>query len=195
MILEDNTITITRPAIKHYGALGAVIIQELYNHYQTDVVKKDVPQWREDCLGYLPEATIKRVMTTLVNDGKVTKDDDNVYLFDGTKKKKEKKEKKPRKEQPHWEIAVKLVEWCEDDPTLVTPTKYIRLASRLHKQAYTIEYLEKRYGPDGDWYKYEFKGKKGTRPNQGDITRTIRTEWKEEEPEKATKEIKTAWSN
>jgi hypothetical protein len=155
----------------------AIILQELYNHYRSDVIKKDVAMWRQDCLGYIPDATIKRVMTTLRNSGKIRVDDESVYLkeTDGRPKEEEEpKEKKPREEQPHWTIAVKLVEWCESDPALVSPTKYVKLAVKLHRQGYTLEYLEKRYGPGGLWYTHEFKGQKGNRPNHADITRTIR---------------------
>lgn len=175
MILENETITINRTAVKHYGGLGAIILQELYNTYG-DTVTIDVPGWRESCLNYIPDATIKRVLTTLRDEGKIRMTDTTLYIKESTNEKSIKvpKTKKERDtNNPVWDMAVALCIIVGQSENFLTPNRYLKFAKQLIDSGKTVEYMEEKYGKDKWWYITTYKGQKGSPPNLDDIRKTI----------------------
>jgi len=175
MILQNNTITVSREAVKKYGGLGAIILQELYNNYGETVVI-DVPQWRIDCLDYIPEATIKRILTELSKDGKIKRDETNLYILDAPPKRvktEPKVKEKDTKENPIWEMAVLLCEIVGQAKNLQTPQRYLPFAKQLINDGRTHEFIKNRYGLGGWWYKTQYKGTLGQPPRLDDIRTTL----------------------
>lgn len=175
MLLTD-TLTIKRDAIKHFGGLGAIILQELFNQYG-EIIELDVDDWRETCLDYIPVVTIKRVITTLRNEGKIEFTETHLVIPNiPQKRKRTAKQNEPaadKKSNPVWEMAELICKLVGQSEKFYTPNKYLKFAKQLIDDGRTIEYMEKKYGLGGWWYETQYKGQQGSPPNTQDIRTTL----------------------
>lgn len=176
MILEKNTVTITKAALKKYTAAGAIVLQLLYDKYG-GVFELDIDKWREDELDFLSAGEISSALTLLRKNGHISVEGNTVYIHDRKKRvdKDEKPEEKKteRKRNDAWEMALVIQKVTKVNPKLITPNRYLSIAKKLIKAGYTEEFILKHYSDSGWWYREDFRGQKGQPPNQGQILQTV----------------------
>lgn len=184
MFLEkDETITITTEAISKFGAMGAVVLQTLYVNYGY-IIPIDIDTWTKPngVLHFVEKDIVQRTINGLHKKGLIEVVGTSIVLSEGQKKDtnkpvkdifgQEKKEEK-KAENETWNMAVELSAIYGETKELSTPKKHLRFAQKLLDMGVTRSELRKLYGIGGWWYSNEFKGQKGSPPNQSDITKTL----------------------
>lgn len=177
MIIDTDTITIRKEAVKKYGGLGAIILQELFNYYHTTEIPLEIALWRQNCLDYIPEKTIKRVLTQLRNERKIAIDDGKLIILEKTAKKEKLQEETEtptdRKANPTWAMAEAICRIVGQSDDFLTPAKYLKFAKQLLDSGKTVEFMLQNYGKGGWWYQTQFKGQQGSPPHTQDIRTTV----------------------
>lgn len=200
-----DTITISKEAIKKYGTTGAIVLQVLYSEFGMEI-PEDHDKMKELFHGYMDMSLVKGTLTKLYNAGKIGILDGTIYLagmpktpqlsiYDFTDEEKpEEKVVEETKKEPNetWKMAETLCDVLGFSENFKDPKRYLRPAKKLLEN-YTIEFIQKRYGKGGDWYKHEYKGQQGSPPNLNDIYKTIDKTYNTF-AEAGKQEVKTMWS-
>jgi len=183
-IKQGDTVTVTRESLRTFGPTAAIILQELYREYGSDITL-NFQEWCSPggCLDFLDPTLVKSTITKLETRNKIIVEGDVIYLFGREKKQQSvagilgipepEEPEKTKKNTDNFAMAHVLCEVTGQADGLHTPKRFLRLASDLLSAKYTIDDIKNRYGKDGWWYKNEFKGQKGYAPNESDIRRTI----------------------
>lgn len=183
MILDKNqTVTVSIEALNKYGPTAAVILQVLYNHYQSSEIKLDYPEWTKagGILSFMDSSVVASTITKLDTRGKIELDKQSgtIKILD-TPVKKEKtvvdttdKKKKPVVRE-NFEMALVLCEVDCQTPGMETPKRFLRFATELVNKGYTREFIKDRYCKGGWWYQTQYKGQQGGQPTEADIRRTL----------------------
>lgn len=183
MFLEkDEIVVITTESISKFGAMGAVVLQRLYYKYG-NIISIDIDTWTKPngILHFVDKDIVQKTINGLHRKGLIDIIGTSILLSESDKKqgkpikdifgKEEKKEKKEANEV--WNMAVCLSEIYAETKELSTPKRHLRFAQKLLDMGMTIQEMRKLYGVGGWWYSNEFKGQKGSPPNQSDITKTL----------------------
>jgi hypothetical protein len=184
MFLEkDEIVVITTESISRFGAMGAVILQLLYYKYG-NIIPIDIDTWTKPngILHFVEKEIVQKTINGLHRKGLIEVIGTSILLSESDKKqstkpktdifgKEETKEKKEANEV--WNMAVCLSEIYAETKELSTPKRHLRFAQKLLDMGITIQEMRKLYGVGGWWYSNEFKGQKGSPPNQSDITKTL----------------------
>jgi hypothetical protein len=163
--------------------MGAVVLQTLYIHCGY-IIPIDVDAWTQanGILHFVEKDIVQRTINGLHKKGLIEVIGTSIVLSDGQKRESNKpvkdifgqeKKEDAKPENETWNMAVELSSVYGETKELSTPKKHLRFAQKLLEMGITRSELRKLYGIGGWWYSNEFKGQKGSPPNQSDITKTL----------------------
>lgn len=177
LLLENDTVTVSKEAISKYGATGAVILQLLYAEYGWRI-PLDTDEWKTGILNFIQPQILSRTLTNLEAKGLITIQNNYIVFEQHKPKKKEKsilpETKKKTAASLPWAMAKALIEVFKLPEALANPNRYLRFAEKLLAEGYTPENIRDWYGDGGWWYKEYWLGRdNNSPPTQNLIVTTI----------------------